>query len=199
MSLISADEVRARISTDLSDPALQLVIDQEEAEITRRYGPHSDGVTTTVIEQIIGNRGRGIALVNLESGRTFLGRDSDAAVFTRRPIAAVVTVKESLNGFVSSTILTASQYRVADEVAGVIERVSSGVRVGFLSDVEVSYIPIDDTMERKRILMELVRIATDRTALRAESVGGEYSYKSPEDWEEEREKLLTRLAHDSYC
>jgi hypothetical protein len=199
MSLISTTEVRARISTDFADQPLQAMIDQEEAEITRRYGPHSDGVVTTVVERTIGSRGRGSALVNLESGRTFLGRDSISTVFTRRPIAAVVTVKESSNGFVSSTTLAANQYRLLDEIAGVVERISSGVGVGFLSDVEVSYIPEDDTMERKRVLMELVRVATDRTAMRAESVGGEYSYKTPDDWETEREKLLTRLAHDSYC
>ncbi len=53
--------------------------------------------------------------------------------------------------------------------------------------------PADDRAEWRAALLELVRLQLARTALKSESIAGEYSYTAADDWDADRAKLLRRL------
>lgn len=62
--------------------------------------------------------------------------------------------------------------------------------------VTVVYVPADDRDERRAALIDLVRLAVSRTAMKAESVAGEYSYQAP-DWQAARAEIYRRLMFTS--
>lgn len=165
MSLLSAAELRAQLKTALPDAQLLAIADREEAAMIDICGPHYNA-ETPITETMPGG------LKNL--------------YFTRR-LSEVKSVKE--NGV---PLTAGSDYRVWAS-QGRIERLSSGYPGARWGDaVEVEYIPADDTPERKAALVELVRLALERTAMHSESIAGEYSYTAPE-WELKRAQLLRRL------
>lgn len=171
MALITANELRSALSTSLLDGELDEIIEREEAELVRRAGANWS--------------------VNLELTEKHVG--GERYIFTDRPIDSVTTVTESSDNFVNTDVLTATEYRVAHELDGAIERLSAGVPIKWRRDVEVVYAPTDDTLIRKAVLIELCRIGLERQAMRQEAIGGEYSFKTPEDWELERVNVIKRL------
>lgn len=62
--------------------------------------------------------------------------------------------------------------------------------------IAVVYVPRDDRSRRRAALVDLVRLAIQRTALKAENVAGEYSFQAP-DWEAERAAVYRRLRFSS--
>lgn len=164
MSLLTIAEARALITTALDDIQLQTVIDREEAEMVRRHGAHGDGTSTITIE--------------LEGGKTDL--------FLNRTIASVTSVRErTLTG---SYATVASTDYLSWITQGRVQRLNSAWR----DIVEVVYAPGDDRSQRKQVLIELVRLALEQTAMRGENIAGEYSYTAG-DWELKRSTLLRRL------
>lgn len=168
MSLLTVDEARALINTALNEAQLQMVINREEAEIVKRLGAVYDG-TTAIVETVSG-----------------LTRN----VYLRRGIGSVSAVTERLTIDDSPVTLEADDYFVWSE-EGRLERKPRGQSWGAV--VTVTYISTDDRQIWKQILTELVRIALERTAMKSESVAGEYSYSAPE-WDEARAKLIREIS-----
>ncbi len=179
MSTLSVAELRSLVNTGLNDSSLQLIIDREELEITRRLGAASDGSTTSIVETKPGGC---------------------ANHYTRRPIASVSQVREQLALGQSFTTLLTTEYQVwKDE--GRLERLPtalSGIPTWSMGGslwgalIEVTYIPVDDRERRKLAIVEFCRIALERTAMKSESVAGEYSYQAPE-WDALRATLYRSL------
>lgn len=163
MSLLSVEEVRAQIPTGLSDAQIQAVIDREEAAVVRLYGPHYTG--EELVEVLAGG------------GRALL--------FLPRRLQSV-TALEVWNGSDWEPVDT-SLYYVWPE-SGIIENLAGT----WPERVRVTYVPADDSEERKAVILELVRLALSREALSSGSVGGDYSFTSP-DWEKERARIMRRL------
>jgi hypothetical protein len=166
VSLLTVAELRDLVQTGLSDTQVQRLIDREEAEVVARYGAHYDGT----------------AITEVCSGGT-------CSLFLKRKIGSVssITEAQSLGG--ATTTLTSTQYAaIAGE--GRIVRLSEGTRWG--RSITVSYIPVDDRPLRKQVLIELVRLALEQTAMKSENVAGEYSYQAPE-WEAARAAQYRRL------
>lgn len=170
-SLLNADEITVRVATDLADDAIEQIIIEEEAEITRRFGPVAD---TDAVERV----------------------DSEKAcdVYTPRRIDTITLIAEG-NG-VTQTNLVADDYRVW-ETEGRIERLSAlGTLAEWQPIVDITYRPESDADERKRVLLELCRISLERRAMLKESVGqSDYTFEAPKNWEEERERVLSKLGH----
>jgi hypothetical protein len=162
MSLVSVAEIKARIKTVMGDADLQTVIDQAEADVVAHYGAHYVDGTTTATETV----GGGLA-----------------SLYLRRPLASVTSIVDD------GTTLTSDDYRLWAS-QGRVERLPRGTLWG---DVAVIvYKPANDNTQRKRVIIDLVRLDLERTAMTHESVGGEYSYNAP-DWEQERAGVLRRL------
>lgn len=167
-TLLNISEVKDLIRTDFSDGAINALIDREEGEIVRRFGPNT-GSITDIFDGVISEN-----------------------IWVDRRIDSVTSVEESTDNFVTIDLLTSTEFRVfTDE--GRIQRLSSGFKVKFEPDVRVIYTPVDDQEERKAVLIELVRVGLERQVMIRESVGqGDYAYEAP-NWEDVRRQLYTRL------
>lgn len=177
MSTLTVAELRDTVASDLDGTRLAVIIAREEQEIDRRLGAVSDGSTTTITETKPGG---------------------STNIYLRRPAVSVSQVREQqILGGSFVTLLTSQYYVWADE--GRIERLPavsaaptwSGLNIwGPL--VEVTYIPVDDRERRKLAIIEFVRIALERSAMKGESVAGEYSFQAPE-WDALRATLYRSL------
>lgn len=177
MSLLTVTQLKAQIRSSLSDAQLQSVIDREEAEVIRLYGAHYVDGSTTVSETMEGG------LRNL---------------YLRRRLTSVTSITEyQTSDSTDGTVLTAvSDYRIW-AAQGRIERMPStnvsGFGVGVWGAiVTIVYVPADDNDLRRAAIIDLCRLALERTALKSESIAGEYSYTAPE-WGEARAEILQRL------
>ena len=171
MSLLTVAEARAQVPNALGDAHLQAVIDREEADVLRRFGAHWVAATT-ISETHAGDRSENLYL--------------------RRRILSVATVKERLSLADAQVTLTTTDYFVwADE--GILQRLPEGATWG--AEVVVDYVPQDDTALRKQVLVELVRLALNRTVYQSENVAGEYSYSvaGDRDLDKQRAEQIRRL------
>jgi hypothetical protein len=177
MSLLTVAELKAQIRTSLTDTQAQAVIDREETEIVRRFGAHYVDGSTTVSE-------------TLEGGMKNL--------YLRRRLTSVTSITEYQTADATTgTLLTAvSDYRVW-AAQGRIQRMPStnisGFGVGVWGAiVMLVYVPADDNDLRRTAIIDLCRLALERTALKSESIAGEYSYTAP-DWTAARTEILEGL------
>lgn len=167
-TLVTVEQVKARIATDLSDVAIHDVIVNEEEEVIRRYGAHGDGVISFT-----------------ESREPMNGN-----LFLTRPFVSITSLTEHQVPGDTGTVLSASAY-YAWTAQGRIERLPRGTAWGQV--VTAVYVPVDDSAKRRRVIIELVRVALEQTATQAKSVGGEYSYTAAE-FEAKRQDLYRRLS-----
>ena len=170
MSLVIPAEVTALVKTSLTAAQLQPVIDRIEAEIIRLYGAHYVNSTTTVSETLRGG------MKNLYLRRR--GGSLSSVSETRLPTSTGEALTEADGDFV----LWAGEGR--------LERLDPGAIWGY--SVTVSYVPADDNHQRREVIIDLVRLEIERSAMKSESIAGEYSYTAPE-WEAARGEILRRL------
>jgi len=163
MSLVSPAEARALINTSLSDENLQTIIDRVEAQITEKIGEPQNDGHTIEVSKVL--RGEGSNL------------------FMPTEIYTVTRIVED------DVLLDADEYQTWH--GGVIERLPAGTYWG--NRCEVDYKPTDDRLKRAQVIVDLVRLTLERTALKAESVAGEYSYTAPDNWDVEFRKAMKRL------
>lgn len=163
-SLVTPANVKALVNTALSDTNLQDVIDRVEAQITQRIGaPWTDDSTPA---QVVKNyRGEGPYL------------------FTPTEIHDVVSIVED------GSTLTTDNFRTW--AGGVIERLETGTSWG--DRCVVTYKPVDDRKVRTQVIIDMVRLVIERTAMKSESIAGEYSYTAPDNWDAEFRKAMKRL------
>lgn len=163
MSLVSVAQVRALINTSLSNPNLQEVIDRIEEQITERIGAPQTDAYATTLTKTM--RGEG------------------ANLFMPTEIYSVTSVVED------TVTLDATEYQTYG--GGVIERLPLDTNWG--DRITVTYKPADDRKKRTQVIIDLVRLTLERTAMRQEAVGGEYSYIAPANWDAEFRKGMKRL------
>ena len=163
MSLVTVAEARALVNTGLSDGDLQVVIDRIEADITAKVGAPQTDAYATEVVKTM--RGEGDNL------------------FMPTEIYSVVSIVED------TATLTADQYQTWG--GGVIERLPMGT--GWGDRVVVTYKPADDRSVREGVIIDLLRLTLSRTALKSESIAGEYSYTAFDSTDGEYRKVLKRL------
>lgn len=166
MALLTVAELRQHLETDLTDQALQRLLDDADAEVVRRYGPHAPGPAV----------------------ETHLG--GNKYIFLRQRATAIQSVSETVRGV--TTVLTSSDYRVLGG-GRYLERLTSGPnpRVYWGDFITVTFEPYDDRPQRRRVIIDLVRLALEYNALESVDVG-DYSARSL-DYQRERRKLLMEL------
>lgn len=172
MSLLQISELRPLVSSPLSDPQLQTVIDRVEAEIADLIGPDSSGGDYTE---------------ELEGG----GCD----LFLRRPISAMVSVTEysSLSDTTGTALTENTDYRAWGK-QGRLRRIGSR----WSARAVVVYTPADRDTERKQATIDLVRIVLLTSPLLEERVEDVGDYKTPENWEAQKQRVLSRLVFKGF-
>lgn len=156
--LLTLGELEALVSTGLGAADMQTILDREEAMLVRACGAHPDGATAL----------------------TETHRPEGAHVYLRHGIVSVSSVEERSAGSSTWSTLDDDAYEM-DEGAGMIERISGA----WSSRVRVTYVPADRTSDRKAALIDLCRLAIERTAMLSENIAGEHSYTAP-DWQAAR-------------
>ena len=164
MSLLTVADVREHFETDLSDAAIQRLLDDAERDIIARFGDHASATEEWL------------------SGGSIL--------FTLRPISSVTSIAERVGD--TTTMLASDDYRQIGR--WMIERLDTGTNPASLwgDQVTVIYAPEDDTDRRKRVQLDLVKLAIQYDALRSRGAG-DLTSSSP-DYEDQRSALLARLS-----
>jgi hypothetical protein len=167
-TLLTVAQMREHLETDLTDAALQRLLDAEESEIIARYGSHATATET------------------LPGGGTDV-------ILARTP-STITSLTETLGGGTPPLLLVTDDYRLWPE--GRLERLTTGTnaRSSWAPVVTAVYVPEDATAQRRGVLIHLVMLAARYSGLRSESVGsGDYSMTTA-DYTAEREALLRSLA-----
>jgi hypothetical protein len=171
--ILTVDELREHVSSDLPDSALQRLLDAAEYEIVDRIG--EPGART----ELIGGGSRYLTV--------------------SRPIDSVSTVVETMLN--DSQTLDATDYRT--RFGGfLIERIITGLhgRFRWWGDVSVTYTPIDDSALRATVQIDLCKLAlTSNPGLIAETIGAwTEQYASNALWNStvEHDAILSRLDPD---
>jgi hypothetical protein len=171
--ILTPDELREHITTDLATSALQRLLDAAEFLIVDRAG--AAGTRT----EIVGG------------GTRFLT--------VTRPIASITSITETLLN--DSRLLAANDYRL--RYGGyLIERMIIGTngRFRWWGDATVVYEPIDDSALRATVQIDLCRLAIDyHPGLTAETIGAwSQQFGSNSVWNnhKERESILSSLDPD---
>jgi hypothetical protein len=149
-NLLTVDEMRDHVETDLVDDALEQIIDAADAEIIRRLGPVA--AQTEV----------------LPGGDLYLSLAREASAIT------AVTERFLVDGFgVQNTPLN-----LANDVSLLasgrrVERLFTGDNPSsaFRGVVTIAYAPADTTAERKLLLVKLVKLDVKYSGLVAKSIG----------------------------
>ncbi len=170
MSVLIVAELLTHLETDLTDPAIQRLIDDAESEIDERVGElatHTD---------------------------EFHGETHAQAIFLKRKASAITTVTEEYKSGAgwSSTVLAADDYELHFN-GRQLRRLSTGTNPASTwgDTVTVVYVPLTDAARRLVITIDLVKLAVVFNALDSEKVG-DYSSKSLA-YDATRTALINRL------
>ena len=167
-ALLTRDELRAHVETDLADTPLDQLINTADQEIVQAVGGHN--ASGTVTELYVGG---------------------DRALFLDRQFESITSVTESRGS--TDTVLVAADYRVWFGNR-TLERLSLGAtnpQANWGERVPVVYTPVDDDHARIGATIELVRLAIQHTGLKSERVG-DYASASV-DHNREKAAILARL------
>ena len=162
-TLITVGQLREHVETDLSDEALERLVDSADAEIIRAFGPH-DGEQSALVA------GRGY--------RIWLPRPADS-------ISEIV----EWGGWETpgdADPVFADKYSL--EHGG---RTIFRTDAPFMTNVQITYTPIADNPRRTQALIDLVKLEIQYRGLNTERVGS-YSVTYM-DHDKERQRILTRL------
>lgn len=170
MALLTLADVREHIETDLVDPALQRIMDSEEAEIDVRFG--AVGVETD----------------DLEGG--------ERELFPSRPILTVTSLDETIidsNGSEVTTTLDPTDFKILND-GRVLLRQIDGVNPENVwgERIKLIYTPKDTTLRRVGVFIDLIKLALANNGLKVEW-SGDYRAEQKFDYQDEREKILNRL------
>lgn len=164
MALLTVAELEEHIETDLPITALDRLIADAEQEIVQRFGEHAT-----------------------QTDRTYGGFH---LLVLSRPADSITSATEIIGE--TTYNLVADDYELwPDKVR--LKRLTTGTnpRSAWGDVVEVSYAPVDETAKRKRVMIDVIKLAIEHRGLASEKVG-DYSM-SAVDYERERSRILNRL------
>lgn len=176
--LVTPAEIREHVETDRSDEALTLLIADAEASLVIRHGSNYPGPVTLT---------RFLADLSLIT---------PTMLYLERPAERVTAVTEFWGDPFreSETVLAPTDYRL--HFGGrALERLGNATNPRWLwgHRVVISYVPVDDTAQRKRICVDLVKLALRYNATK-EVVAGDTREYAFDDYTQERANLLDELA-----
>lgn len=162
-------EVRDHIETPIPDMALQRILDDAENELEYRFGSAADNQT-----------------------ERFFPQGLTRFVYPSRRVDSIQEITEITDGPLgrTETVLSANDYQLTFNSQR-IDRLPQGdhSRTNWGDEVVVVYTPYDDTLERDRIVIDLVRLALSYGGADSESLP-DYSYRRDRSYQDEREEIL---------
>lgn len=153
MPLLTAAQAHARgVGLDLSDADLQSVIDDEEAQMIAKHGPHGDGVISV----------------------SEVARREGGSIFLRRAAVSVTSVTQAEYPGGTGTVLATTDYYLWPQ--GQLDLYPASTPYAAQYDagkqLTVVYVPVNDLALRRSVLLELVKITTEESATSGGKVSG---------------------------
>lgn len=172
MNLLTPAQFRQHVNTSVADPALQRLLDAAELAITGRVG-----ALTAITER---RRGGGSML------------------YFGRAIGTFTSITERTGDPIGWTdvVLDATDYTLLSD-ARTVRREITGTHKAerWADDVTAVYTPLDDTAERQRVAIELVKLdLAHQPGLSGQSIGSWSESYAALDYTETRESLIASLA-----
>lgn len=166
--LITVQEAREHLETDITDAALTRVLDSLEADIVARFGENA--TQSDYLEPHGGYRN---------------------VIYPTRKVATVTSATE-VESDGTETVLDPSDYAVVSGGAR-IDRKQTGAnpRTTWAPAVKVVYVPEDSNARRVLVLIDLAKIELQYNGLASESVG-DWS-GNIDAYEQRREEIMRRL------
>ena len=168
--LVTADQVREHLGSNSADTdeVLDRLIDEADAEVVSRYGPHRSDVPVTEVL-----------------------RGGSVRLFPSQAMEAITSVAET--AWDTATVLSPDDYRTWYG-GRMLERLSNGShpRADWGERVELEYTPVDTAHQRRMAIIRLVQLGLPYSGLKSESVGP-YSAQNL-DYAKEREAILKQLS-----
>lgn len=171
--ILTVDQLRDHVSSELAADALQRLIDSAEEAIVGRAGP--PGART----EMVGGGGSFVAL--------------------ERPASAITSVSETW--WSTTTALAADDYLVRPD-GYLLQRIGTGTnpRWRWWGRVTIVYTPVDDTSTREEVQIALVKLSLSHNpGVTMEQIGAwteQYANNASWNNDEEREAILCRLDSD---
>jgi len=164
MTLLTKEEFTEHFDTDLSQDAIDRLLNDAESEINRRFGS-----LTSQIED---------------------HQDEGRYLFLQRPASSITSIVETVG--TTDTTLETDDYALYHGNR-MIKRLTTGIngRTNWGDRIRVTYVPASDSNQRKRVQLDLVKLAIQYQGLSTQE-SGNYSANFL-DYEKEREKILSRL------
>ena len=163
--LLSATRARMVVDTKLNDTELETLTAELEAEVVRFFGANYVDASTTV------------TFTKRVFGQSYL--------YLPRKVSSITSVTEE-----DATLTEDEDFELSTDQSMLYRLPYTGVWYG---KVVVTYVPYDDNEDRKKVILDLLRLDLARTAMSREDFDGSYNYAAPEDWDVERAKILRRL------
>lgn len=163
MAKPTTGQVKARFETDLSDAALDLLIDAADAEVTSRFGPHASQVDTL--------------------------RGGEKVLYLLRPASTITAVIETVSS--TDTTLAADDYEIRNN-GWRLERLNNGTngRERWGGEVKVTYVALSDA-RRVQVAIDLVILAAQYNGLASQGVGDSRSTSA--NYREQKNDILRTL------
>lgn len=171
-SQVNIETLRNHVETGITDEALGLLLDDAVAQVEGRFG--TDAAVTERFE----TTGRYIRLL--------------------RPALSITSISEFNEQRYPLYTLVAADWELQHD-GRTVQRLTGGtvfyVDRAWAPIVTITYVPKPEQALRDRVVVDLVRLATQYNALQSETVGGSRSgYQSSSvDYLAEREKLLMAI------
>jgi hypothetical protein len=133
VTILTTAEYRLFEDTDLTDPALQILLDASEIEIVR-YAGHP----TTQVEWLSGGQ----------------------YIYLYRPASAIVSITETILSSGTVTTLATDDWELSPD-GFLLRRLDTGTNPysHWHGRVAVTYTPLDDEALRKAVQLDLIRLA----------------------------------------
>lgn len=162
--LLSPSVFKETYDTDLEDAPIQRLLDDAEDEIVKVFG-----ATLTHVDWL--------------PGRT-------ANLFLSRAAASITTVVETIS--LTDTTLAADDYELHHNGKSLWRKWDgTNGRLRWGDRAKVTFVPVSDTSQRKRVQLDLVKLAIQYDGLQRSAVGNQTLVMG--DYEEARRAILSRL------
>ncbi len=163
MALLTSEQFEEHFETDLSDDAIDRLLNDAEADIIRKFGAH-----TSQIEFVDG---------------------LERLIFLQRRVTSISEIIETIAE--SDTTLSADDYQI--ENSRVLRRLSAGTngRTRWGDRLKVTYVPESEADRRNRVQIDLVKLAIQHEGLTSSGVGN--LRLDTKNYQERREEILSSL------
>ena len=166
--IITVADLREHVEADLAESALQRLLDEADQLVVDRYGAHGGASVEDDLE------------------------GSQPYVFLTYTSSSISVVTEYMSA-TSSKVLSPTDYRVGHGGKSLLRLTTGGTpALQWGPRVTVAYVvAVAQNPRRRRVVIDLVRLALSYNALRSEGAG-DYSSQSV-NYEQERNRILKSL------